>query len=39
VFRLPSKEALDEAFVSMEDARPEQFERLNELLITPGASV
>ena len=35
----PSKEALDEAFVGMEDAMPEQFEQLDELLITLGASV
>ncbi|WP_028749745.1 SRPBCC family protein [Rhizobium mesoamericanum] len=35
----PSKEALDEAFVGMEDVMPEQFEQLDELLITLGASV
>jgi uncharacterized protein YndB with AHSA1/START domain len=35
----PSNEALDEAFVGMEDAMPEQFEQLDELLITLGASV
>jgi uncharacterized protein YndB with AHSA1/START domain len=35
----PSKEALDLAFVGMEDAMPEQFEQLDELLITLGASV
>ena len=35
----PSKEALDEAFVGMEDAMLEQFEQLDELLITLGASV
>jgi uncharacterized protein YndB with AHSA1/START domain len=35
----PSKEALDEAFVGMEDAMPEQFEQLDELLFTLGASV
>ena len=35
----PSKEALDEAFVGMEDAMPEQFEQLDELLITFGASL
>ncbi|PZM10889.1 SRPBCC family protein [Rhizobium tubonense] len=35
----PSKEALDEAFVGMEDAMPEQFEQLDELLVTLGASV
>jgi uncharacterized protein YndB with AHSA1/START domain len=34
----PSKEALDEAFVGMEDAMPEQFEQLDELLVTLGAS-
>ena len=34
----PSTEALDEAFVGMEDAMPEQFEQLDELLITLGAS-
>ena len=35
----PSKEALDEAFVGMEDAMPEQFEQLDELLTTLGASI
>jgi uncharacterized protein YndB with AHSA1/START domain len=30
----PSKEALDESYVGMEDAMPEQFEQLDELLIT-----
>ncbi|THD79879.1 MAG: ATPase [Phenylobacterium sp.] len=35
----PSKEALDESFIGMEDAMPEQFEQLDELLITLGASV
>jgi uncharacterized protein YndB with AHSA1/START domain len=35
----PSKAALDDAFVGMEDAMPEQFEQLDELLITLGASV
>jgi uncharacterized protein YndB with AHSA1/START domain len=35
----PSKAALDNAFVGMEDAMPEQFEQLGELLITLGASV
>ncbi|RDJ12335.1 SRPBCC family protein [Rhizobium grahamii] len=35
----PSKEALDEAFVGMEDAMPEQFAQLDELLISLGASV
>ena len=37
--RYPSVEALDESFVGMEDAMPEQFEQLDELLITLGASV
>ena len=32
----PSKEALDEAFAGMEDAMPEQFEQLDELLVCPG---
>ena len=32
----PSKEALDESFVGMEDAMPEQFEQLDELLVTLG---
>jgi uncharacterized protein YndB with AHSA1/START domain len=36
--RYPSKEALDEAFVGMEDAMPEQFEQLDALLTTLGAS-
>ena len=35
----PSKEALDLAFVGMEDAMPEQFEQLDELLITLNARV
>jgi uncharacterized protein YndB with AHSA1/START domain len=35
----PSKEAMDEAFLGMEDAMPEQFEQLDELLITLGESV
>ena len=35
----PSKEALDEAYVGMEDAMPEQFEQLDALLVTLGASV
>jgi len=30
----PSKEALDESFVGMEDAMPEQFAQLDELLVT-----
>ena len=34
----PSVEALDESFVGMEDAMPEQFEQLDELLITLAAS-
>ena len=33
----PSNEALDEAFVGMEDAMPEQFEQLDELLVTLSA--
>jgi uncharacterized protein YndB with AHSA1/START domain len=35
----PSKEALDESFIGMEDAMPEQFEQLDDLLIALGASV
>jgi uncharacterized protein YndB with AHSA1/START domain len=35
----PSKEALDEAFVGMEDAMPEQFEQLDELLVALDAKV
>ncbi|MEF0941865.1 SRPBCC family protein [Rhizobium sp. BR 362] len=35
----PSKEALDQSFVGMEDAMPEQFGQLDELLITLGAGV
>ncbi|MDQ0563762.1 uncharacterized protein YndB with AHSA1/START domain [Rhizobium mesoamericanum] len=35
----PSKEALDEAFVGMEDVMPEQFEQLDELIVTLNASV
>ena len=35
----PSKEALDEAVAGMEDGMPEQFEQLDELLVTLGASV
>ncbi|MGO4565239.1 SRPBCC family protein [Rhizobium sp. 2YAF20] len=34
-----SKTALDDAFVGMEDAMPEQFEQLDALLIALGASV
>lgn len=34
----PSKEALDASFVGMEDGYPEQFEQLDELLITLSAS-
>ena len=33
----PSKEALDQSFVGMEDAMPEQFEQLDALLISLGA--
>jgi len=33
----PSKAALDEAFVGMEDALPEQFAQLDDLLATQGA--
>jgi uncharacterized protein YndB with AHSA1/START domain len=35
----PSREALDEALVGMEGGIPEQFEQLDELLVTLGASV
>jgi uncharacterized protein YndB with AHSA1/START domain len=35
----PSKEALDGAFAGMEGGMPEQFEQLDELLVTLGASV
>ena len=35
----PSKAALDESFVGMENAMPEQFEQLDDLLITLGASL
>jgi uncharacterized protein YndB with AHSA1/START domain len=35
----PSKEALDESFVGMEDAMPEQFGQLDELLLTLGPGV
>jgi uncharacterized protein YndB with AHSA1/START domain len=35
----PSKEALDESFVGMEDAAPVQFEQLDELLVTLAARV
>ena len=34
----PSKEALDASFVGMEDGYPEQFEQLDELLASLGAS-
>ncbi len=34
----PSKEALDEAIAGMEGGMPEQFEQLDELLLTLGAS-
>ena len=37
--RYPSKEAFDEAFVGMEDAMPEQFGQLDELLKTLDANV
>jgi uncharacterized protein YndB with AHSA1/START domain len=35
----PSKEALDRAIAGMEDAMPETFAQLDELLVTLGASV
>ena len=35
----PSKEALDSAISGMEGGMPEQFEQLDELLVTLGASV
>ena len=35
----PSKEALDESFVGMEDGTPEQFDQLDELLATLAAGV
>ena len=35
----PSKEALDESFVGMEDTMPEQFRQLDELLATRAANV
>ena len=35
----PSKEALDRAIAGMEDGMPEQFEQLDELLVTLGATV
>jgi len=35
----PSKEALDEAFVGMEDTTPEQFGQLDDLLASLGAKV
>ena len=35
----PSKEALDDAIDGMEGGMPEQFEQLDELLVTLGASV
>ncbi len=35
----PSKESLDEAFVGMEDAMPEQFAQLDELLASQAADV
>ena len=35
----PSKEALDEAIAGMEDGMPEQFEQLDELLVTLGTNL
>ena len=35
----PSKEALDDALIGMEDGMPEQFEQLDELLVSLGTSV
>ncbi len=35
--RYPTKEALDESYVGMEDAMPEQFGQLDELLVTLNA--
>ena len=35
----PSKEALERAIDGMEDGMPEQFEQLDELLVTLGARV
>ena len=35
----PSKEVHDETFVGMEDTMSEQFEQLDELLVTLGANV
>ena len=35
----PSKESLDDAIIGMEGGMPEQFEQLEELLVTLGASV
>ena len=37
--RYPSKEALDNAIAGMEGGMPEQFEQLDELLVTLGARV
>ena len=37
--RYPSKEALDNAIAGMEGGMPEQFEQLDELLVTLGATV
>ena len=37
--RYPSKEALDSAIAGMEGGMPEQFEQLDELLVTLGARV
>ena len=35
----PSKEALDDTIAGMEGGMPEQFEQLDDLLVTLGASV
>jgi uncharacterized protein YndB with AHSA1/START domain len=35
----PSKEALDDTIAGMEGGMPEQFEQLDELLVTLGASM
>ena len=35
----PSKEALDDAIAGMEGGMPEQFEHLDELLVTLGAGL
>ncbi len=36
--RYPSRQALDDSFVGMEDGTPEQFEQLDELLVTLGGA-